>query len=157
VSATVSVRSSIPGRSRVGGARGDAASVTAPRRTARAALSTLFALIAAAGAATARADFDPARMLREPEAIAQQFPDPDVRYPTPAFRDGRVDFPSHAEVLAYLDELARGSTRVRVETIGLSQQGRALPLAVLSSRGTPDTPPTTAARTAPRTKPAAAA
>src|SRR5438876_1110683 len=44
-------------------------------------------------------EFDPARVLKEPAAVAERFPDPAVSYPTPGFRDGRADFPSHAEVL----------------------------------------------------------
>jgi hypothetical protein len=85
------------------------------------------------GTAPAFAQFDPVRALREPETIARQFPDPDVRYPTPGLREGRSDFPSHAEVLDYLDSLARESDRVRIETIGRSQNGLPMPLVVLAA------------------------
>ena len=89
------------------------------------------------GPTATRADFDPTRMLHEPEPIARRFPDPDVRYPTPGLRESRIDFPSHAEVLAYLDTLARDSTHVRVETIGRSQNGLAMPLVVLTAATAP--------------------
>lgn len=89
-------------------------------------------LLASAGA---NAQFDSTQVVLEPAAVAERFPDPDVRYPTPAFRDGRMDFPSHAEVLAYLDALARESNQIRIETIGQSQRGLPMPMAVLSAHG----------------------
>jgi Zinc carboxypeptidase len=94
------------------------------RRVLAAALSLL--------ATSGLAQFDPAKALREPPAIARQFPDPDVRYATPGLREGRSDFPSHAEVLAFLDELAAKSPRLKIETIGQSQRGLPIPLVVFS-------------------------
>jgi len=55
----------------------------------------------------AQGEFDPSRVLVEPEAVARRFPDPDVRYDTPGLREGRTDFASHAEVLSWLDALSR--------------------------------------------------
>ena len=111
----------------------DRTSVTRPAALATALLGLLLALATPSGFA----QFDPARALREPEAIARQFPDPDVHYPTPGLREGRTDFPSHAEVLAYLDELAKASAgsnrRISVKIIGQSQQGRPMPLVMLSN------------------------
>jgi hypothetical protein len=83
---------------------------------------------------TGLAQFDPARVLREPAAIARQFPDPDVRYPTPGLRAERTDFASHAEVLAFLDELPG----VKVEIIGRSQRG--LPIPMVAFTGSPALP-----------------
>jgi hypothetical protein len=84
----------------------------------------------------AKAQFDPAKVIREPDAVAGRFQDPDVRYPTPSLREGRADFASHSEVLAYLDELARASEgRLKVETIGTSQEGRSIPMALLAAHG----------------------
>lgn len=88
------------------------------------------ALCALAG--LAQAQFDPAKAVVEPEAIARQFPDPAVPFTTPAFAAGRQDFTSHAEVFAFLDALAQRSGRVTLETVGRSQQGRAMVLAVLT-------------------------
>lgn len=92
----------------------------------------------AAVCATSQAQFDPAKVVREPEAIARRYPDPAVSFSTPGFNSGRGDFPSHAEVLAFLDDLARSSPRVKLETAGRSQRGLALPLVLLSARGQPD-------------------
>ncbi len=87
-------------------------------------------------AGLAQAQFDPARAVVEPEAIARQFPGPATPFSTPAFAPGRQDFTSHAEVFGFLDALARRSGRVMIETLGHSQQGRAMAAAVLTgSRG----------------------
>ncbi len=84
----------------------------------------------------AHAQFDPSKVTVEPEAIARQFPDPVKAFTTPAFTPGRQDFTSHAEVFSFIDALARRSDRVALETVGHSQQGRAMTLAVLTgSRG----------------------
>jgi predicted deacylase len=91
--------------------------------------------LALLAAASAQAQFDPAKVWVEPPAIAARFPDPSVSYATPGFRAGRTDFPSHAEVLAFLDELARQSPNVRVERLGMSQQGREMPLVLLADQG----------------------
>lgn len=88
--------------------------------------------LALALASPALAQFDPAKAVVEPEAIARQFPDPATPYTSPAFAAGRQDFTSHAEVFAFLDALARRSSRVAIETVGRSQQGRAMALAVLT-------------------------
>jgi hypothetical protein len=97
-------------------------------------------LLAAAALAVfsglAAAQFDPARAVVEPEAVARQFPEPATPFTTPGFAAGRQDFTSHAEVFAFLDALTRRSGRVTIETVGRSQQGRAMALAVLTgSRG----------------------
>lgn len=90
-------------------------------------------------AAPAAAQFDPAKVTRESPAVAARFPDPAVRYDTPSLREGRADFASHAEVLAWLDAQAqRAPQRLRIETLGRSQRGLAMPMAVLTARGTPD-------------------
>ena len=78
------------------------------------------------------AQSDAARIVVEPQAIAQRFPDPAQVYRTPGFAAGRKDFTSHAEVLGFIDELARRSSRVSFETMGRSQEGRAMALVVLT-------------------------
>ncbi len=78
------------------------------------------------------AQFDPARVYSQTEPVARQFADPAALYTTPAFKPGRLDFTSHAEVFSFLDSLARQSPRITVETIGRSQQGRTMALVVLS-------------------------
>jgi len=86
----------------------------------------------AACATPSWAQFDPAKVVVEPDAIARQFPDPAQVYRTPGFAAGRKDFTSHAEVFGFIDELARRSPRLSLETIGRSQEGRAMALVALT-------------------------
>jgi predicted deacylase len=81
---------------------------------------------------SACAQFDPSKVVVEPEAVARQFPDPALPFTSPAFAPGRQDFTSHAEAMGFLDTLARASARLGLETLGPSQQGRAMRLAVLT-------------------------
>jgi prolyl oligopeptidase PreP (S9A serine peptidase family) len=79
-------------------------------------------------AASIVAQFDPAAVDAEPPAIAAQFPDPPVSYRTPGLADRR-DFASAAEAAAFAHALASAfPARVHVETIGWSQEGRAIVL-----------------------------
>lgn len=63
------------------------------------------------------------------EAVAARFPEPSVRYTTPAFEEGRVTWASNAEVALWLRALVRdgrsapGSPTVRLITAGNSQSG----------------------------------
>jgi hypothetical protein len=94
-------------------------------------------------ASLAQAQFDPARALVEPESIARQFAVPTTPFTTPAFAPGRQDLTTHAEAFAFLDRLAQQSPHVTIETIGRSQQGRAMVAVVLTgSRGLDQRQPT---------------
>jgi len=90
------------------------------------------ALLTLAG--TASAQFDPAKVVVEPAPIAAQFPDPAATFDTPAFTGDRRDFTSHAEMAAFVEKLRRGSGRVEIETMGRSQEGRAMLLLVISGK-----------------------
>jgi hypothetical protein len=97
-------------------------------------LALLVCLGSAAGSALAQ--FNPARVVNEPPAVAARFAEPDVRYSSPGLRPGRTDFPSHAEVLAFLQGLA--GPRLQLEVLGPSQENRALVMAVLARGGRVD-------------------
>jgi len=79
------------------------------------------------------AQFDPAKVKPEPEAVASRYADPVVTYQTPGLRPGRTDFASHDEVLAYLNGLAALHPQMSLQLIGKSQQGRDIPLVILAS------------------------
>lgn len=104
------------------------------RKSPRTSLVRLALLVftLAACATPSWAQFDPAKVVVEPDAIARQFPDPAQVYRTPGFAAGRKDFTSHAEVFGFIDELARRSPRLSLETIGRSQEGRAMALVALT-------------------------
>ncbi len=65
----------------------------------------------------------------ESAALAARFPDPDIRYRTPAFEPGHDGFTSNAELRALLQGLARegsdgpGATRISLKWLGSSQTG----------------------------------
>jgi hypothetical protein len=84
--------------------------------------------------AAAFAQFDPAKALVQPDAIARQFPDPATPFATPAFAANRQTLTSHAEVFAFIDNLSQRSERVSLEIVGHSQQGRAMALLKLSGK-----------------------
>lgn len=80
-----------------------------------------------------QAQFDPGRAYKQSTEVRQRYPDPQVAYDTPGFKPGRTDFTSHEEMLAYVEDLARRSDVARVRRVGTSQEGRALPVLILSS------------------------
>jgi len=88
-----------------------------------------------AHASVAHAQFDPTKVMREAQSVAQRFPDPAVHFSTPGFRPGREDFTSHADVLAFLEALSQESPRVRIEILGLSQGGLSMPMVLLTDSG----------------------
>jgi hypothetical protein len=83
-----------------------------------------------------QAQFNPDRVLREAEGVATRFAAPPVRYDTPGLREERPGFPSHAEVLAFLD--SRRGADLSIEIVGQSQAGRPMPMAVLARAGRVD-------------------
>lgn len=86
----------------------------------------------------AAAQFDPARVSREAAPVAARFPDPAIGYPTPAFTPGRADLTTHDEALAFVQAVAAAHPgRVTIETLGTSQDGRALPVVTLAGEGGP--------------------
>jgi Zinc carboxypeptidase len=84
----------------------------------------------------AAARFDPARVAVEAPAVAARFPDPTVVYDTPGFRDGRDDFTSHAELMAFVTELQARTSGFTLRIIGVSKEGRAIPLLVFAATKT---------------------
>jgi Zinc carboxypeptidase len=81
----------------------------------------------------ALAQFDPAKVVVESDAVAKRYADPAVTYPTPGFKPDRTDFASHAEVLAYLTKLSIQHKQLSLEVAGRSQEGREIPLVILTS------------------------
>ncbi len=105
---------------------------------------TFLAIASACALPTATyAQFDPAKVRAEPEAVARRYPDPVVPYQTPGLSPGRSGFASHEEVLGFAQNLASKDKQVSLRLIGKSQQGRDIPLLVLTSaRGFQNDKPT---------------
>jgi hypothetical protein len=99
----------------------------------------LFGALWGAAPLAAHAQFDPARVSPVPAAVAARYPDPAVSYQTPSLRAGRTDFASHDEVIAFARQLVTQSRgAMRLEWVGKSQEGREIPLLLLSSNSTFD-------------------
>ncbi|HET7031912.1 MAG TPA: M14 family metallocarboxypeptidase [Casimicrobiaceae bacterium] len=69
----------------------------------------------------------------EPDAVKSRFPDPAVSYHTPGFAPGRSDFATHEELIAWIADLTTRAPNARVRILGDSQEGRSIPMLVLSN------------------------
>jgi hypothetical protein len=67
------------------------------------------------------------------QAVRKRFPDPPVSFATPAFATGKTNFTSHEEMTAFVTALDKRNVNVQVKIIGRSQEGRAIPLLLISS------------------------
>ena len=72
---------------------------------------------------------------QQTEAVKRRYPDPAVRFETPAFAQGKTGYTSHEEMTSFLDRLARRSGNMRVLPAGLSQEGRTIPALVFTDFG----------------------
>jgi len=93
-------------------------------------LLTVFLALAALHAPQLQAQFDPERAYKQSAEVRQRYPDP-----TPGFKPGRQDFTSHEEMLAFVEGLRRRADSVQVRMVGASQEGRPIPVMVLSGSG----------------------
>ena len=105
----------------------------------RAVVAWTIGVAALTSSAPALARFDPTRVAVEAPAVAARFPDPAVAYETPGFRAGRDDFTSHAELMAYVAELQARTGSFALRIVGVSSEGRAIPLLVFAQpKSTPE-------------------
>src|SRR5687768_8248480 len=72
---------------------------------------------------------------RQSDAVRQRYPDPPLRFATPAFASGKSGFTTHDEMMAYLESLAGRAGNMLMRTAGHSQEGRVLPVLVFTSDG----------------------
>ncbi|MDP5008625.1 MAG: M14 family metallopeptidase, partial [Glaciimonas sp.] len=84
------------------------------------------------------AQYDAAKTYVEVAAVAKQYPDPNVTIDSPAFATGKTDFTSQEEMQTFIQKLAAQSPIMRVQQLGTSQQGRAIPLLIFSSQPVAD-------------------
>jgi hypothetical protein len=90
------------------------------------------ALVAALAFAPSWALYDASKEYVESPAVAARYPDPAVDIATPGLRAGRSDFTSQQELEAFILDLARRSTDLRVRVLGRSQEGRDIHLLVFA-------------------------
>lgn len=72
----------------------------------------------------------------EPAAVKALYPDPPVAFATPGFAAGRADFTSHEEMMAFIERLRQRADNLTVRILGESQEGRAIPLLLLTNART---------------------
>lgn len=101
----------------------------------RAFLAQLLVALWACCAAPLHAQFDPARQFQQSDAVKARYADPPIQYDTPGFAKGRTDFTSHEEMLEFVYALQARSDNLHVRIVGASQEGRPIPLLVLSNSG----------------------
>jgi Zinc carboxypeptidase len=98
-------------------------------------LSRLLLLLLALCAAPLHAQFDAARIFQQSGAVQARYADPAVQYNTPGFMPGRTDFTSHEEMLEFVYGLQARSDNLHIRIVGQSQEGRSIPLLVMSNSG----------------------
>ena len=86
-------------------------------------------------AAPAHAQCSPGAPYQQSEAVKRRYPDPAVRFDTPAFASGKTDFTSHDEMMAFVERLSDGAANVQLRIAGYSQEGRAIPAVLFTNSG----------------------
>jgi hypothetical protein len=101
--------------------------------------STVFAVVLAgcAGIAAplAHAQCAAGAEYTQSEAVKRRYPDPPVRFETPAFAAGKTGYTTHAEMMSFLERLARSTRNMSIRTGGQSQEGRPIPALVFTDYG----------------------
>ena len=77
----------------------------------------------------------PDAAYQQSEAVKRRYPDPVMRFETPAFAPDKTDFTTHEEMTAFVKALEERSQNLYVRTAGHSQEGRALPALIFSHSG----------------------
>lgn len=105
-------------------------------RTIRKVLYAASALVAGlAGAPHVYAQCAVGPQYQQTEAVKRRYPDPQARFETPAFAQGKTGYTSHEEMMSFLERLSRRAGNMRVLTAGKSQEGRTIPALVFTDYG----------------------
>ena len=68
----------------------------------------------------------------QPDNLSHLFPDPNVSFKTPAFKQNKVAFTSQEEMFDHIKSLAHKNKNIQVKTIGKSTEGRDIPMLLFS-------------------------
>jgi hypothetical protein len=74
---------------------------------------------------------------QQSEPVKRRYPDPPVRFTTPAFEPGKTGFTSQEEMMAFLEILSKRAGNMKILEAGYSQEGRAIPALLFTSTGRP--------------------
>jgi hypothetical protein len=72
---------------------------------------------------------------QQSDAVKRRYPDPAIRFETPAFAPGKTGFTTHEEMVAFVARLARGARNMHIVTAGRSQEDRIIPALVFTNYG----------------------
>lgn len=97
----------------------------------RAAVASL--MLALTAAMPAMAQCAQGAQYKQTDAVKQRYPDPPVRFDTPAFAFGKEGYTTHDEMMRYLEALAARAGNMLVRTAGWSQEGRVLPMLLFTN------------------------
>ncbi|MFJ7470518.1 M14 family metallopeptidase [Peribacillus frigoritolerans] len=68
----------------------------------------------------------------QPDNLSHLFPDPNVSFKTPAFKQNKIAFTSQEEMFDHIKFLAHKNKNIQVKTIGKSTEGRDIPMILFS-------------------------
>lgn len=68
----------------------------------------------------------------QPDNLSHLFPDPNVSFKTPAFKQNKIAFTSQEEMFGHINSLAHKNKIIQVKTIGKSTEGRDIPMLLFS-------------------------
>jgi Zinc carboxypeptidase len=68
----------------------------------------------------------------QPDNLSHLFPDPNVSFKTPAFKQNKIAFTSQEEMFDHIKFLAHKNKNIQVKTIGKSTEGRDIPMLLFS-------------------------
>ncbi|MBT2646111.1 DUF2817 domain-containing protein [Bacillus sp. ISL-34] len=68
----------------------------------------------------------------QPDNLSHLFPDPNVSFKTPAFKQNKIAFTSQEEMLNFINSLSHKNKNTQVKTIGKSTEGRDIPMLLFS-------------------------
>ncbi|SIR28195.1 Zinc carboxypeptidase [Peribacillus simplex] len=68
----------------------------------------------------------------QPDNLSHLFPDPNVSFNTPAFKQNKIAFTSQEEMLDHLKSLSHKYNNIQFKTIGKSTEGRDIPMLLFS-------------------------
>lgn len=100
---------------------------------ARAIVGMLLAMSCAATSSAGWAQCVRGAEYEQADAVKRRYPDPAVRFDTPALAPDAAGFTTYEDMLSYVQRLSGRTDNMVVRTAGFSQEGRAVPLLVLTN------------------------
>jgi hypothetical protein len=98
-------------------------------------LATIALALCTVSAGAAHAQCARGAEYTQSEAVKRRYPDPPVKFDTPAFAPGKTTFTTYDEMMDYLEALGTRSGNMLLRTAGFSQEARVLPALLFTNAG----------------------